>query len=57
MDIKKVIHWGVGQGEWGNSLNFFLEVLLQYLLGYTSMLLISKQYPHFYAFYWFLMCN
>ena len=26
MNIKKVIQWGGGQGEWVNHPNFFLEV-------------------------------
>ena len=24
--LWKIIHWGGGQGEWGNGSNFFLEV-------------------------------
>ena len=36
MNIKKVIYLGWGWGEWGNHSNFFVEVQLQYLLGYSS---------------------
>ena len=42
MNIKKVIHWGVGGGVSGNGGNcpiLFLEVQLQYLLEYPSILL------------------
>ena len=64
MSIKKVIHCGLSQGEWGNRPNFFLSVITvftwisKYITWISKYITwISKQYPHFYAFYGFLMCN
>ena len=45
MNIKRVIHLG-GEGEWRNRHNFFLEVYLQYLLGYPSLLLWYQSNIH-----------
>ena len=49
MNIKKVIHWE-SRGEWRNLPNYF-TCISKYITW------ISKQYLHFYSFWWFLICN
>ena len=56
MNIKKVIHWG-GPGGMGEPSKFLLGSVISVFSWISKYITwISKQFPHFYAFYWFFMC-
>ena len=57
INIKKFIHWGEAMENGGTILISSLKCSYTIYLDIQVITWISKQYSHFYAFYWFLICN